>query len=175
MHYIFWTGLRNCFFCLKTEQNRNIFYKTSQKEEKMKDKIIAYGKEYTSNFKQNPLSATAVLIMQIIFVLGWGVYFYYILGNIITIVIPGQSGPKSNIYVECADIIIQTLVYTYIFCRLFPNMFAINKGFRLKLYAILISAVFALISGEFSIARFIPRFSDNVPTAFWAVQEGENK
>ena len=111
----------------------------------MKDKIIAYGKEYTSNFKQNPLSATAVLIMQIIFVLGWGVYFYYILGNIITIVIPGQSGPKSNIYVECADIIIQTLVYTYIFCRLFPNMFAINKGFRLKLYAILISAVFALI------------------------------
>ena len=84
--------------------------------EKMKDKIIAYGKGYIDNFEQNPLSATAVLIMQIIFVLGWGVYFYYILGNIITIVIPGQSGPKSNIYVECADIIIQTLVYTYIFC-----------------------------------------------------------
>ena len=82
----------------------------------MKDKIIAYGKEYIDNFKQNPLSATAVLTIQIIFILGWGVYFYYILGNIITIV-----------------------------------------------------------SGEFSIARFIPRFSDNVPTAFWAVQEGENK
>ena len=79
--------------------------------EKMKDKIIAYGKEYIDNFKQNPLSATAVLTIQIIFILGWGVYFYYILGNIITIVIPGQSGPKSNIYVECADIIIQTLVY----------------------------------------------------------------
>ena len=175
LYYIFWTGLRNCFFRLKTEQNRNFTYQTSLKEEKMKDKIITYGKEYVSNFKQNPLSATAVLIMQIIFVLGWGVYFYYILGNIITIVIPGQSGPKSNIYVECADIIIQALVYTYIFCRLFPNMFAVNKGFRLKIYAVLISAVFALISGEFSIARFIPRFSDNVPTAFWAVQEGENK
>ena len=78
----------------------------------MKDKIIAYGKEYIDNFKQNPLSATAVLTIQIIFILGWGVYFYYILGNIITIVIPGQSGPKSNIYVECADIIIQTLEYT---------------------------------------------------------------
>ena len=36
----------------------------------MKNGIIAYGKEYINNFKQNPLSATAVLIMQIIFVLG---------------------------------------------------------------------------------------------------------
>ena len=37
LYYIFWTGLRNCFFCLKTEQNRNIFYKTSQKEERRKN------------------------------------------------------------------------------------------------------------------------------------------
>ena len=37
------------------------------------------GKEYIDNFKQNPLSATAVLTMQIIFVLGWGVFFLYLL------------------------------------------------------------------------------------------------
>ena len=44
----------------------------------MKDKIITYGKEYVSNFKQNPLSATAILTMQIIFILGWGTFYMFL-------------------------------------------------------------------------------------------------
>ena len=61
----------------------------------MKDKIIAYGKEYIDNFKQNPLSATAILTMQIIFILGWGVYFYYIWATLLQLLFPGNRGLKA--------------------------------------------------------------------------------
>ena len=60
----------------------------------MKDKIIAYGKEYIDNFKQNPLSATAVLTMQIIFILGWGT-FYMFWATLLQLLFPGNRGLKA--------------------------------------------------------------------------------
>ena len=85
----------------------------SLKEEKMKDKIIAYGKEYIDNFKQNPLSATAVLTIQIIFILGWGVFFLYLLWLYSSFVIPGVTNPKGNIYADTLYTILLTAVYPY--------------------------------------------------------------
>ena len=73
----------------------------------MKDKIITYGKEYVSNFKQNPLSTTAVLIMQIIFILGWGIFFLYLFRLYSSFVIPGVTNPKGNIYADTLYTILQ--------------------------------------------------------------------
>ena len=99
----------------------------------MKDKIIAYGKEYIDNFKQNPLSATAVLIMQIIFVLGWGVFFLYLLWLYSSFVIPGVTNPKGNIYADTLYTILLTAVYPYCCYKFGKMLFSSHTSLKLKL------------------------------------------
>ena len=160
---------KKLFFCLKTEQNRNIFYKTSQKEEKMKDKIIAYGKEYIDNFKQNPLSATAVLTMQIIFVLGWGVFFLYLLWLYSSFVIPGVTNPKGNIYADTLYTILLTAVYPYCCYKFGKMLFSSHTSQKLKLWAIFCSLICAfLLFPAHNGVQLLPFFRSGTYTAFWA-------
>lgn len=160
---------KELFFCLKTEQNRNIFYKTSQKEEKMKDKIIAYGKEYIDNFKQNPLSATAVLTIQIIFILGWGVFFLYLLWLYSSFVIPGVTNPKGNIYADTLYTILLTAVYPYCCYKFGKMLFSSHTSLKLKLWAIFCSLICAfLLFPAHNGVQLLPFFRSGTYTAFWA-------
>ena len=111
----------------------------------MKDKIIAYGKEYIDNFKQNPLSATAVLTMQIIFVLGWGVFFLYLLWLYSSFVIPGVTNPKGNIYADTLYTILLTAVYPYCCYKFGKMLFSSHTSQKLKLWAIFCSLICAFL------------------------------
>ena len=169
LYYIFWTGLRNCFFCLKAEQNRNILYKTSLKEEKMKDKIIAYGKEYIDNFKQNPLSATAILTMQIIFILGWGTFYMFLCERYIKYIIPGRTYTKSAIYPEAFSLTVIAFVFLFFICKSFKTLFLNNNLLKPKLIILALSLLCAISAYPLQLllieaVSFLPQTS----VAFWA-------
>ena len=171
MYYIFWTGLRNCFFASKQNKTGTYFTKRhrKKKEEKMKDKIIAYGKEYIDNFKQNPLSATAVLIMQITFVLGWGVFFLYLLWLYSSFVIPGVTNPKGNIYADTLYTILLTAVYPYCCYKFGKMLFSSHTSLKLKLWAIFCSLICAfLLFPAHNGVQLLPFFRSGTYTAFWA-------
>ena len=87
----------------------------------MKDKIIAYGKEYIDNFKQNPLSATAVLTMQIIFILGWGTFYMFLCERYIKYIIPGRTYTKSAIYPEAFSLTVIAFVFLFFICKIFTS------------------------------------------------------
>ena len=171
LYYIFWTGLRNCFFASKQNKTGTCFTKRhrKKKEEKMKDKIIAYGKEYIDNFKQNPLSATAVLTMQIIFVLGWGVFFLYLLWLYSSFVIPGVTNPKGNIYADTLYTILLTAVYPYCCYKFGKMLFSSHTSQKLKLWAIFCSLICAfLLFPAHNGVQLLPFFRSGTYTAFWA-------
>ena len=167
--YISWTDLRNCFFYPEREQNQNTACQTLLRINKMKNKIAAYGKEYISNFKQNPLSATAVLIMQIIFVLGWGVFFLYLLRLYLSFVIPGITDPKGNIYADTLYAILLTAVYPYCCYKFGKMLFSSHTSLKLKVWAIFCSLICAfLLFPAYSGVQRLPFFRSGTYTSFWA-------
>lgn len=136
---------------------------------KMNNKITLYYQNYVQNFREHPAKAAAELVLQILFLIGWGCFFYMVYKDFTNIVIPGKTDPKSNIYWDCAEIIVYTVVYIYIFFRLLPMMFAGGKGLRQRAYAFLISAGAAFLISAFSLEPFIPENWHEVEfTAFWA-------
>ena len=135
----------------------------------IKQKISAWGKSYFQNFREHPGKATVALVLQILFAVGWVGFFYMVFKDFANTVIPGTTDPKSNIYAECVDIVAYTIVYTYIFYRLLPLMFANDKMLRHRVYAFLISAAAAFFLPDLSLAPFLPdSWQEPVFTAFWA-------
>ncbi len=135
----------------------------------MKDKIAAYGKEYIRNFKQNPLSATAVLIMQIIFILGWGVFFLYLLRLYFSFVIPGITDPKGNIYADTLYAIFLTFVYTYCIYRFSRILFKKDVSIKHQILILLYSIICALLLLPiFTFVHDLPFFNEQINHAFWA-------
>ena len=160
---------KKLFFCLKTEQNRNFTYQTSQKEEKMKDKIITYGKEYVSNFKQNPLSATAILTKQIIFILGWGTFYMFLCERYIKYIIPGRTYTKSAIYPEAFSLTVIAFVFLFFICKSFKTLFLNNNLLKPKLIILALSLLCAISAYPLQLllieaVSFLPQTS----VAFWA-------
>ena len=160
---------KKLFFCLKAEQNRNILYKTSLKEEKMKDKIIAYGKEYIDNFKQNPLSTTAILTMQIIFILGWGTFYMFLCERYIKYIIPGRTYTKSAIYPEAFSLTVIAFVFLFFICKSFKTLFLNNNLLKPKLIILALSLLCAISAYPLQLllieaVSFLPQTS----VAFWA-------
>ena len=119
----------------------------------MKQQIATYFREYRENFRQKPFQTAAVLIMQILFLFGWGLFFYYLSLQYIRYIIPGISEPKGNIYVETINGILQLIVFSYVVVKIWPLMFDNNRKLRWRFIALLISFLtnpFIIISHLFS-------------------------
>ncbi len=136
--------------------------------QKMKQQIATYFREYRENFRQKPFQTVLVLILQILFLLGWAAYFYYTVKHYATVIIPGKSEPKGNIYIETIDDTLELLIYAYVFIKLWPLMFDNNKQLRWRFIALLISFLMdlILIFNPLSISDFLPKQPD-ISEAFW--------
>ena len=137
--------------------------------EKMKDKIIAYGKEYIDNFKQNPLSATAILTMQIIFILGWGTFYMFLCERYIKYIIPGRTYTKSAIYPEAFSLTVIAFVFLFFICKSFKTLFLNNNLLKPKLIILALSLLCAISAYPLQLllieaVSFLPQTS----VAFWA-------
>ncbi len=136
----------------------------------MKDKIINYFNHYIQNFKQRPLAASFILIFQIFFLWAWSVYFYFLIEDFITIVIPGRTDSKDNIYLYTFENVVPLLIGAYIFYRALPLMFTTEKNFKkhATAYALSLTAFvlwFAITTLTYPI--FFEICKEN-PVAFWA-------
>ena len=105
----------------------------------MKDKIINYLNRYLQNFKQRPIAASFTLIFQIFFLWWWGICFYFLIEDFITIVIPGFLSGKQNVYLFILDNITLFIVCGYIFYRSLPLMFVTEKNFKKRATAYALS------------------------------------
>ena len=134
----------------------------------MKQQITTYFREYYNNFKQKPLQGSAVLAMQILFLLGWGMFYTYLYRLYTSFIIPGISQPKGNIYVETINCILQLLIFTYIFIKIWPLMFGNEKKLRWRFTALLISFLMAVIfiNDIFNVQIFMPH-TPVIREAFW--------
>ena len=135
----------------------------------MKDKIIAYGKEYIDNFKQNPLSATAILTMQIIFILGWGTFYMFLCERYIKYIIPGRTYTKSAIYPEAFSLTVIAFVFLFFICKSFKTLFLNNNLLKPKLIILALALLCAISAYPLQLllieaVSFLPQTS----VAFWA-------
>ena len=134
----------------------------------MKQQIATYFREYRENFRQKPFQTAAVLILQILFLLGWAAYFYYTIKHYANVIIPGKSEPKGNIYIETIDYTLELLIYAYVFIKLWPLMFDNNKQLRWRFTALLISFLMAVafLADIFDVQNFLSH-TPIVRNAFW--------
>ena len=141
----------------------------SLKVNKMKNKIAAYGKEYINNFKQNPLSATAVLIMQIIFVLGWGTFYTFLCERYIRYIIPGRTYTKTAIYPETFSLTVIAFIFSFFIYKSFRTLFLNNNTLKPKVIILALSLLCAILAYPLQLLLneavfFLPQTS----VAFWA-------
>lgn len=135
----------------------------------MKQQITTYFREYRENFRQKPFQTAAVLIMQILFLLGWGLFFYYLSLQYIRYIIPGISEPKGNIYTDTLYALILITVYPYCFYKLSKILFAVQASFKLKLLGIFAAVICALMVPVLFISiRSLFSFLPDTTIAFWA-------
>ena len=134
----------------------------------MKQQIATYFREYRENFRQKPFQTAAVLILQILFLLGWGLFFYYLSLQYIRYIIPGISEPKGNIYVETINGVLQLIIFSYVVVKLWPLMFDNNQKLRWRFTALLISFLMAVafLADIFDVQNFLSH-TPIVRNAFW--------
>ena len=141
----------------------------SLKVNKMKNKIAAYGKEYINNFNQNPLSATAVLIMQIIFILGWGTFYTFLCERYIRYIIPGRTYTKTAIYPETFSLTVIAFIFSFFIYKSFRTLFLNNNTLKPKVIILALSLLCAILAYPLQLLLneavfFLPQTS----VAFWA-------
>ncbi len=135
----------------------------------MKQQIATYFREYRENFRQKPFQTAAVLILQILFLLGWGLFFYYLYRLYASFIIPGRTEPKGNIYTDTLYALILITVYPYCFYKLSKILFAVQASFKLKLLGIFAAVICALMVPVLFISiRSLFSFLPDTTIAFWA-------
>ncbi len=134
----------------------------------MKQQIATYFREYRENFRQKPFQASIVLILQILFLLGWGLFYYILIGQYIKYIIPGKIESKTPIYPESIFFIFISILYSYCFYKFFKIMFSNRYSTRAKIGVFLASVSFSILAyplhiGIHSLFSFLP----DTNTAFW--------
>lgn len=138
----------------------------------MNNKNFTYLNHYLQDFKQRPVVSSFILILQIFFLWAWGLYFYLLIKDFTTIVIPGQTECKDNIYLYTFENVVSLVIGGYIFYRTLPLMFAANKNF--KKYIVAYALSFAMLLLWIAIGNFTYSFygmSKENPIAFWAAED----
>ena len=128
-----------------------------------------YFREYYNNFKQKPLLGSIVLAMQILFLLGWGIFFYFSFKIFITYYIPGISYPKTNFYADLIADAIILILYGFVFYKFSKIMFSNHNSIMSKMIIItasVISAIFWLWLESAITSAFY--FLPETHIAFWA-------
>ena len=135
----------------------------------MKQQITTYFREYYNNFKQKPLQGSAVLAMQILFLLGWGMLYTYLYRLYTSFIIPGITEPKGNIYADTAYTLILTIIYSYCFYKLSKILFSVRSNIKVKLLEMLGAGFCALaILPLFITIHYLFSFLPETYIAFWA-------
>jgi len=135
----------------------------------MKKKIITYGREYIENFKQNKRQSYAVLAMQILFLLGWGIFFYDVPRYFIRYYIPGDLQTKGNIYAELISDSILFIIFTFVFYKFCKIMLSNHSSIKNKIIIFTASVVSIFVWAEFGDVLFkIFDFLPETHIAFWA-------
>ena len=122
-------------------------------------------KEFT---REKPMIMLATVIVQLLFVCGWG-FFYYFLYRIYTvIIIPGQTY-QGNIYAYTIFATALTVVYSYFFYKFGQMMFAAESRIKTRIIALAGSALCAVIAFLLFAAIYeLPILNDSSYNAFWA-------
>jgi hypothetical protein len=122
-------------------------------------------KEFT---REKPMIMLATVIVQLLFVCGWG-FFYYFLYRIYTvIIIPGQTY-QGNIYAYTIFAAVLTVVYSYFFYKFGQMIFAAESRIKPRIVALAGSALCAVIAFLLFAAIYeLPILNDSSYNAFWA-------
>ncbi len=135
----------------------------------MKQQITTYFREHYNIFKQKPLQGSAVLAMQIPFLLGWAMFFYFSLKDFFVYYIPGNLQTKGNIYAELTSDSIILILYSFVFYKFSKIMLSNQSGTKSKMLIIAASVVSAIIWPELEYALFkMFNFLPETHIAFWA-------
>ena len=135
----------------------------------MINNISAWGKNYLQNFREHPGKTTAALALQIVFLIGWGHFYYFLYKQYTLFVIPGIVPGKGNVYANVAFVVLITIVGIYISFRWAKMLFANDSPLRQKLLAVAgsVLCIPAALLLWIAISE-LPIFDGDIYTSFWA-------
>ena len=122
-------------------------------------------KEFT---REKPMIMLATVIVQLLFVCGWGFFYYFFYRIYTVIIIPGQTY-QGNIYAYTIFAAVLTVVYSYFFYKFGQMIFAAESRIKPRIVALAGSALCAVIAFLLFAAIYeLPILNDSSYNAFWA-------
>ena len=110
----------------------------------------------------------ATVIVQLLFVCGWGFIYYFLYRIYTVIIIPGQTY-QGNIYAYTIFAAVLTVVYSYFFYKFGQMIFAAESRIKPRIVALAGSALCAVIAFLLFAAIYeLPILNDSSYNAFWA-------